>query len=203
MTFRFFAAGLALLVLTACGAEPQYLPEAAPSKLRVRAAVDTLLVQTVSLPTYAADDKISYQDAEGVVRSRNFGLWADEPERATTLAMTRHLNAMTSAKVASEPWPLPEPPTGVLDIRFETMIATNSNTFRIKGQYYMGSEIPDPITYDDPDKEPKELPAPLADKVGLFDIAIPLPEATPAAITRAQAAALTALAERIARDLSR
>jgi hypothetical protein len=204
MSFKSLAAAFALLALTACGTGgPQYLVESTPSDLQVRARVATLLVRTVSLPTYAADEKIAIQYAKGVVREANYGLWADEPERATTLLISRHLNRMTSAKVAPEPWPVPEPPQGVVDIRFETFIATNENVFRISGQYFMGSEKPEPVDSPDLDKLPYQPPAPLADKARVFDIAIPLTDMGPGAIADGQAKALTKLSESIARDLSR
>ncbi|TNF22673.1 MAG: hypothetical protein EP318_02775 [Rhodobacteraceae bacterium] len=203
MTFMRLAAACMLALLAACSSTPQYLVETRSSDLHVRAAVPTVLVRTVSLPTYAADQKIAVQDDTGSIQAQDFGLWADEPERATTLSISRHLNAMTSAKVAPDPWPLPEPPRGTVDIRIETFIATNRNTFRASGQYFMGSEIPDPIDDPDPDKPPRVLPAPLPDKARLFNIEIPLPARTPADISVAQAAALLALSEKIARDLAR
>ncbi|MDF0600239.1 ABC-type transport auxiliary lipoprotein family protein [Psychromarinibacter sp. C21-152] len=205
MTIRAIATGLLAMTLVACGeGGPRYLVESPTSELRVRSAVRTLLVRTVSLPTYAADEEIAFQDDEGVVRTMNFGLWADEPERATTLTVTRHLNAMTSAKVAPEPWPLPRPPEGVVDIRIETYIATNADTFRISGQYFLGSEEPEPEdNFDDPDYEPRTQPPPLPDRVGVFDISVALVGEGPSAIATAQAAALTRLSEKIARDLVR
>ncbi len=204
MMIRNLIATFALLMLAACGNdEMQYLVESKPSDLRVNARVHTLLVRTVSLPTYAADQKIMVQGAGGVVTTEDFGLWADEPERATTLSVSRNLNAMTSAHVAPEPWPLPEPPQGVLDIRVETFIATTENTFRMSGQYFMGSEIPDPIDSFDPDVAPKILAAPLRDTSKLFDISIPLAVRSPSAIAAAQTAAVTQLSEQIARDLAR
>ncbi|MGY3437537.1 MULTISPECIES: PqiC family protein [unclassified Marinovum] len=197
-------APLALLVLTACSAgDPQYLVETRPSELRVRAAVGTVMVRRVSLPIYAADQKIAVQSETGEVTASDFGLWADEPERSTTLSISRNLNAMTTAKVAPEPWPLLETPQGVVDIRIETFIATNQNTFHMTGQYFIGSEIPDPITYDDPDLPPKILRAPLSDKAKLFDIVVPMSAVTSASIAIAQTTALTALSEQIARDLAR
>ncbi|WP_425051223.1 PqiC family protein [Psychromarinibacter sp. S121] len=205
MKTRAIATLITALTLAACGeGGPRYLVDSPPSNLRVRAAVSTLLVRTVSLPTYAADEEIAFQDKNGVVKTSNSGLWADDPERATTLTVTRHLNAMTSAKVAPEPWPLPAPPDGVVDVRIENFIATNQGTFRISGQYFIGSEEP-PLedNFDNPDYQPKSLPAPLPDRVGVFDIAVALDGTGPAAIANAQAAALTRLSEQIARDLVR
>ncbi len=168
MIHRSLATGFLALALglAACGdGGPRYLVESPTSDLRVRAAVKTLLVRTVSLPSYAADEEIAFQDDEGVVRTGNFGLWADDPERATTLAVTRHLNMMTSAKVAPEPWPLPQTPEGVVDIRVETFLATNKNSFRVSGQYFLGSEEADPEDpFGDPDAPPKSFPAPLPDR---------------------------------------
>ncbi|MDF0595661.1 PqiC family protein [Psychromarinibacter halotolerans] len=205
MKIRALTTLIAALALAACGeGGPRYLVDSPPSNLRVRAAVSTLLVRTVSLPTYAADEEIAFQDKNGVVKTSNSGLWADDPERATTLTVTRHLNAMTSAKVAPEPWPLPAPPDGVVDVRIENFIATNQGTFRISGQYFIGSEVPvqDDI-FEDPDYVPRSLPAPLPDRVGIFDIAVALAGDGPSAIAEAQAAALTRLSEQIARDLVR
>ncbi|SMX48139.1 PqiC family protein [Maliponia aquimaris] len=204
MIFRPLAATLALLMLTACEGGPQYLVETAPSSLRVNARVSTVLVRTVSLPSYAEDQKIAIEDETGVVRDSKFGLWADEPARAATLRITRNLNTMTNANVAPEPWPMPEPPQGVVDIRVETFIATKTNTFRLAGQYFMGSEIPEAVLDpEDFDKAPRELPPPLPDKARLFDIVIPMPDSTPGSVATAQSAALTALSEAIARDLAR
>ncbi len=204
MSLKTLAAALAVLALTACGdGGPQYIVESTQSDLKVRARVSSILVQTVSLPTYAADEKIAIRDESGVVRAADFGLWADEPERATTLQISRHLNRMTSARVAPEPWPFPEPALGVVDVRFETFIATNGVAFRMAGQYFMGSEIPEPIEDPDFDKPPKKLPAPLPDRARLFDIVIPLADRSPGAIAAAQATALTQLSESIARDLAR
>lgn len=205
MKLRNLFTALAVVALSACSeAGPQYIVESKPSELRVNARVKTLLLRTVSLPTYAADQKIAFQDAEGAVRSTDVGIWADEPERATTLNISRNLNLMTSAKVAPDPWPLPEPPQGTLDVRIETFVATSANTFRLSGQYFMGSEVPDPI--EDPedfDKPPKILPPPLPDKARVFDIVIPMASQDPASVANAQAAALTTLSEGIARDLAR
>lgn len=204
MHMKLLAAVMTALTLSACGdTGPQYLLETPPSDLRVQARVPTMVVRTVSLPAYAADEAIAYQAADGSVQMMSEGLWADQPERAATLSITRHLNAMTSAKVAPDPWPLPEPAVGVLDIRVETFIATRARTFHLAGQYFLGSETPQPIIPDDPDKSPIELPAPLADKARNFDLQIPLTGPGPAAIAAAQAAALRSLAEAIARDMAR
>jgi hypothetical protein len=201
---RVLAALMTALTLAACGATgPQYLLDSAPSELRVQARVPTMVVRTVSLPSYAADEAIAYQAEDGSVQMMREGLWADQPERAATLAVTRHLNAMTSAKVAPDPWPLPEPAVGVLDIRVETFIATRQRSFRMAGQYFLGSETPEPIIPDDPDRDPIDLPAPLADKARNFDLQIPLTGPGPAAIAAAQATALRSLAEAIARDMAR
>ncbi|WP_418591439.1 PqiC family protein [Ponticoccus sp. (in: a-proteobacteria)] len=204
MRMKTLVAGMVALTLAACGTSgPQYLVETPASDLRVRARVPTMVVRTVSLPSYAADEAIAFQAEDGSVQMMNKGLWADEPERATTLAITRHLNTMTSAKVAPDPWPLPQPAIGVLDIRVETFIATRQRSFRMSGQYFLGSETPDPIVPDDPDKDPIERPAPLSDKARNFDLQIPLTGPGPGAIATAQAAALKSLAEAIARDMAR
>ncbi|GGB14094.1 PqiC family protein [Allosediminivita pacifica] len=206
MKIRAISSILMIAALSACGdgGGPRYLVESPPSALSVRSAVDTLLVRTVSLPVYAADEEIAFQDESGVIQTTNLGLWADDPERATTLTITRHLNAMSSAKVASEPWPLPQPPEGVADVRIENFIATNAGTFRISGQYFMGSEQPQPeINFENPDEQPRQLPAPLPDRVKIFDISVSLVGEGPAAIAAAQAAALTELSEQMARDLVR
>ena len=89
-------------------------------------------------------------------------------------------------------------------MRIENFIATNQGTFRISGQYFIGSEVPvqDDI-FEDPDYVPRSLPAPLPDRVGIFDIAVALAGDGPSAIAEAQAAALTRLSEQIARDLVR
>lgn len=205
MTFRIPAICLAALLLASCGETgPRYLVEPSESDLRVRAAVDTVLVRTVSLPTYAAAEEIAYQDETGAVRTTGEGLWADEPERGATLAISRHLNAMTGVTVAPEPWPLPDVPEAVVDVRVEQMLATNEGTLRLAGQYFVGSEQPDPPEPDFDDEEPpKAPPPPVRARSRIFDIVVPLRGEGLGALGRAQSAAMTELSERIARDLAR
>jgi len=115
--------------------------------------------------------------------------------------ISRHLNQMTSATVAPQPWPLEETPQAVVDIRVEQLVATNRNTLRLSGQYFVGGQE---IEHDNIDEEPpKVLPRTIRSRSELFDIDVPLPSAEPGALATAQSAALRVLAERIARNLAR
>jgi len=203
MIFRSCLAVIAILV-AGCSDPEQYVIETSPSEVKVRAAVKRILVRTVSLPTYAAAEEIAFQDETGAIRANKTGLWADEPERATTLVISRHLNQMTSSTVAPEPWPLGETPQAVVDIRVEQFLATNRATLRLSGQYFLGGEEESTSELTDEElaagKRPRRT---FPSKSRLFDIQVPLPGEGLPALAAAQSAALRILSEKIARDLAR
>lgn len=149
------------------------------------------------------------RNARGVIKLTRSVLWADEPERAITLLISRHLNQMTSATVAPQPWPLEETPEATVDIRVEQLVALNRNRLCLSGQYFIGGQEID--TYDTDEARPKVVRRTSRSRSELFDIEVPLPSAGPntgpsaetGALAAAQSEALRLLAERIARDLAR
>ncbi len=179
------ACGLALLV--ACSAPANRLDMSPVSTdLRLRAAVGSAMLRDVSLPTYAAAEEIAQEIAPGIIGSSADILWADEPERAVTLAMTRHLDTILNATVGPEPWPFVGLPDVTIEVRVAMMLAGLDGNFHLTGQYYIGG---DGIDY------PNGSSA--------FDISIPMQgEGTPA-VALAQGQAILALSEDIARKLGR
>lgn len=178
----------------------RYGLEATPSPVKVRSRVSSVLIRTVSLPTYAEAEEIAIQDASGVIRISKSDLWADEPERATTLVISRLLNLMTAATVAPQPWPLEETPQAVIDIRVEQLLATNRNTLRLSGQYFLGGQELDPEFNED--GEPKPPRRTIRSRSRLFDIEVPLQSPDLGELTRAHSDALRILAEKIAHELT-
>ena len=204
MMLRLILAAATAMSVAACADNTRrYALEATPSEkpVKLRARVGTVLVRSVSLPTYAASEEIAFQDATGVIRLSDTELWADDPERATTLVVSRHLNQMTSATVAPQPWPLEEVPDAAVDIRVEQLVATNRGTLRLSGQYFIGGQEIEPD--DSLDETPKTPRRTIRSRSRLFDIEVRLGSAEPGALARAQSAALRVLSEEIARDLAR
>ena len=156
------------------------------SELRLRAAVSTIMLRTVSLPTYAAEEEVSVQGPGGLIVSDGAILWADEPERAATLAVTGHLNDILSATVGPDPWPFVDLPDVAVEVFISDILATNAGVFRMRGQYFIGGDRIDfPKTVDS------------------FDYAIALPTEGIGGVAAAQSQALLQLSEDIARNLAR
>lgn len=201
MTFRVILAAATCLVVAGCEDTTQRYPlEAVTSSVKVRVAVSSVLVRSVSLPTYAAAEEIAFQDETGAIKLNASELWADDPERATTLVISRHLNQMTSATVAPQPWPMEEQPLAAVDIRVEQLLATNRNTLRLSGQYFIGGqEIEQDYSEDAGVKAPQRT---IRSRSRLFDIDVPVQGNAPGALAAAQSDALRVLAEEIARDLA-
>lgn len=129
----------AILILAACGAAPDryaVTPPVVTEKLRI--GFGSVEVREVSLPAYAAADEIAVQDANGKLVTSSAALWADTPERAVALELTRHIAKLTSARVASEPWPFEAFPDARLEVRFESFVAQSDGQFRAVGQYFVG-----------------------------------------------------------------
>lgn len=181
MMLRFLP--LILLIAACSGTSLRYpvpVPEVTES---VSIRFGSVEVRDVSLPSYAAGEEIQIQRADGALVSSGDVLWADDPSREVSLALSRNLAALTGAKVANEPWPFDGFADARVEVRVEEMLAVESGAFRLTGQYFV---------------------APTngrGDRSDYFSIAAPYdPAGGIAAISSARAAALLELSERIAQD---
>lgn len=174
-------------ILAACSGPASRLEMApAQSDLSLRASVGSAMVRTVSLPTYAAAEELSIETAEGLITSKSDILWADDPARAVTLALTRNIGAVTGTKIGPDPWPFVGLPDVAIDVRVTRMVAGADGVFDLEGQFYVGG---DGIDYPN--------------SINAFAISAPMTDTTPAAIARAQAQALLTLSEQISRKIAR
>lgn len=156
------------------------------SDLRRNANVSSVMVRTVSLPTYAAAEEIATQSPEGFIVTEGDILWADQPDRAATLTITRHLNTILSATVGPDPWPFIDLPDAVVEVRVEEIIAGGDGLFRLRGQYFIGGDA-----------------ANFRNTVQRFSYTTPLADTGFGAVAAAQSQVLLNLSEDIARTLSR
>ena len=106
--------------------------------------------------------------------------WADDPERAVTVALAELLDDRSSATVAAEPWPLLDGPTARMDVRISKMLANAAGVFEITGQAAVSAV----------EGRPRE-------QVERFSVAVPIPEITAAAVSEAQGRALVALSDEL------
>jgi len=185
--FRPLLLSLAATALVAC-TTPINRVDLVPlqSTKSLRANVSTAMVRTVSLPSYAAAEEVAIESPEGLITSDSALLWADDPERAATLTITRHLNDILSATVGPDPWPFVEIPDVTVEVRVADMLAGNDGQFRLRGQYFIGG---DGIDY------PRIVRS--------FSYTTALPAAGFAGVAAAQSQALLDLSEDIAGNLSR
>ncbi|WP_412504793.1 membrane integrity-associated transporter subunit PqiC [Roseovarius sp. SYSU LYC5161] len=132
---------VAAAVLSACAATPEKrlaVPQA-PFAKKQAVPHDTIAVREVSLPGYAASEDVYTTDAAGLLTRRHGLLWADDPTRAVTLELTRHLSRITGARVAAEPWPFDGFPEAQVEVRIEEMLAGGDGTLRLSGQYFIAA----------------------------------------------------------------
>lgn len=109
--------------------DPPMTGERLPNRL------GTTELKEVSLPDYASGDEVSWQSADGAVRSNTKQLWADNPERAFTLTLARTISDLSGATVIAEPWPLAEPARRTLEVRVEKALAQADGRYRLTGRY--------------------------------------------------------------------
>ena len=173
----------AALLLGACGGTANLYSVPAPTTTEhIAIGFRTVEVREVSLPEYAAADTIAIQGANGVVVADDDIRWADLPERAVSLELTRHLTRLSGAQVASEPWPFESYPDATVEVRFETLLAGADGVFRGSGQYFVSSEDG------------------RRDHAHLFDLTVPYPlDGGPNAIATARGQLILNLARDIAR----
>jgi uncharacterized lipoprotein YmbA len=175
-----FAAAALLVLLTACGTPDRIVVQAPTISETVRIGFRSVEVKDVSLPSYAAADEIAQQAPDGSLITSKV-LWADSPDRAIGLELSRNLARLTRARIASEPWPFEENAAAALDVRFSDLVAGTDGTFRAAGQYFVG-------VYEGRERS------------GLFDLTVAYdPKGGPAAIARARGQIIFDLAKYIAR----
>jgi uncharacterized lipoprotein YmbA len=132
---------LGFMAVASCGDGPaaRYsVPQPTVSET-IRISYSSVEIRDVSLPTYAASDEIHRETEGGVLQSSASVLWADAPERAMSLAISRNLSELTTAKIANEPWPFQSFPQARVEVRIEDMVAGQNGLFRLKGQYFVAS----------------------------------------------------------------
>lgn len=167
--------------LTACGGADTRVavPKLQPAE-RQGIAYRTVSLREVSLPSYAASEEIYVTGEDGLLVPSGGLLWADDPSRAITLELSRHLAQITQAQVAAEPWPFDEYPQAEVELRIEEMLPGADAMFRLSGQYFVSPETG-------------------RDRARLFEIAVPIPAEGPAGLAAARARAVQDLALDIAR----
>lgn len=172
------------LALTACSSPPDQrlsVPKV-PVKETQRIAYSTVALREVSLPTYAGSEDVYMADDSGLLNLRPGFLWADDPNRAITLELTRYLTQITGAQVAAAPWPFGDYPQAEIELRIEDMLARADGTFRLSGQYFVSPENG-------------------RDRARLFDLSVPIPVADDmSGIAQARGQAVRTLALEIARN---
>ena len=178
--FAFFI----LISLAGCGAEDRFIaaPQVTATE-RVASRFSSIEIREVSLPTHASSEEI-YVEAEGGGLAVSELLWADDPTRAVTLALSRNLAEITGARVAPEPWPFDAYPAARVDVRVERFLSQADGTLVLAGQYFVA-----------------DLDGRGRDRARLFSLSAPLAnDLTPSAAAEARARLVTELALKIARD---
>ena len=141
MTFmKPLATAAVLAFLAACGAPDSIVVQAPAITETVRIGFRSLEVKHVSLPSYAAADEIAQQSPDGSLITSKV-LWADSPDRAIGLELSRNLARLTRARIASEPWPFEEDAAAALDVRFSDLVAGTDGNFRAAGQYFVAGTV--------------------------------------------------------------
>jgi uncharacterized lipoprotein YmbA len=121
-----------------------------------------------------------------LISSNEDVLWADDPQRAVTLALTSGLSNILNTDVGPEPWPFVGLPDVSIDVRVARMLAGADGAFHLSGQFYVGGDGID-----------------FRNSADSFDISVPMADQSLTSIATAQAAALSLLSEQIARKLGR
>lgn len=175
-----------LFALAACGGTTdRYIVSSPQATQSQRIAFRAVEIRDVSLPAYAAGDEIVRRAADGRLVGDGV-LWADTPDRAVALELSRHLAQISGARVAANPWPFEALPDARLDLRFEALVANEDGNFRATGQYY--------VAVSDGRRE----------RSGVFDLTVPFdPDAGPSAIAAARGQIILDLAGELARGALR
>lgn len=186
MIHRLLLCLLAALATACAPAARLVLVPEAPSQASVRPLVSTFVVRDIELPDYAASDEVFVLDDSGVLSALSGVLWAATPEQTIRSGLVEALGDITGARVAGEPWPFSTLPAAEITVRVSRLTGQPGGALNFAGQYAIAP-----------------IDSGLADRSGRFDIRVPVQGEDAQALGRAQAAAVTELAETIARRVSR
>jgi len=131
---------LLTLIVAACADTQYFAPPAAESELRVNTRARSVMINEIGIPEYAINQEIPIEQADGSLTTDTDRLWADLPDRAMARSLTRHLNTITNAEVAVEPWPLSGFPDVEVSVRVEDMIVQADGRLRLTGSYALRRE---------------------------------------------------------------
>ena len=137
----------AVLLLAACGADPDYylLPPPA-AQPRAAAPVSTIGIAEINLPTYAESVQIATLADTGRITVDADNLWADTPRRALTRHLVAALQTRLNAQIAAEPWPGFDRPALRVEVIADRMIGGPGVPLRFSGQYLIVSNDSGRIT---------------------------------------------------------
>ncbi len=182
---KFFVV-LALVALAGCtGVKPdRFAVEPTTASAKIKTSARTISVAKVDLPAYAKEPGIFVENDAGALEPLDKADWADDTERAMTLSLVRNLDAITGARVASDPWPLGGVPEAEIRVEVERMLVDNNATMRLSGQFSIRRDI-----------------ATSRNKIVRFDITTRAASRKPDDVVQAHGAAWRELAEDMARAL--
>jgi uncharacterized protein len=176
-----------LTALTACGDKKARFVIPAPEPIsQARLRVSSIEVRDVSLPAYASASEIVVEDASGALRPVPKAIWADDPARGITGALALSLEAVSTAQVAAEPWPLNTDAQARVQVRIDQMIAKADDSFYMAGQFAISSTS-----------------GAVAGSLTRFAISVPMADLAPATVASATGTALNQLASKIVANLKR
>ncbi|MCG7518325.1 membrane integrity-associated transporter subunit PqiC [Ruegeria sp. Ofav3-42] len=187
--FRKIPALLLLMTLAACGgAQDRYLlPDVAPGQT-YRSNVRSVEVTSVDLPLHAEDTEISVLGEDGVLRATKSGFWADEPDRALTEQLALGLDqALPSASVATEPWPLETPADVQVNVKVRNLVSSPGKSLTLNGQYNLTSPSGN---YSH------------RERLRRFSLTVPIPDESLDAVAKAHSEIIRDLADHIARTIA-
>ncbi|MDJ0992742.1 MAG: PqiC family protein [Dinoroseobacter sp.] len=144
-----------------------------------RVSARTVEMRRVSLPAYAAGPSIVAGGPTGALVP-TAGEWADDPDRAITAALAAGVEARSTARTSTEPWPLSEPPDARVEVRFDQLVARTDGVFVLLGQ----------IAVSSPNGQ-------VRDNLRRVSLNVPITGTDPQAIAAAQTSALGLLADEI------
>lgn len=131
----------AMTLIAGCTKDPdlRYPVPVLETEERISISFRSVELREVTLPRYAGEEEIFRENEAGALASTGL-LWADDPSRAITLELARHLSRLSGATVASEPWPFLDRADAVVEVRIEEMLADKTGNFQLQGQYFVAPE---------------------------------------------------------------
>jgi len=97
-------------------------------------AISAVALAEVTVPSYAADNRVASRDSQHQIIYEENAKWADSPDEAITRVLANRLRYFLEASVIVEPWPRGYEPEARIEVQLDKLLREATGGAELSGQ---------------------------------------------------------------------